>query len=493
MVSFTLGSSTICNCSGIRFLKMCAVFLLLMIFSVAARAQFTTSSDGNGGLIITGYSGSSAAITIPATITVGGTPENVTTIGSGAFSYSSPTSITVSAGITTIQSDAFSVDTALTSISLPSTLTTIGASAFYYCTSLTSVTIPASVTSIGDNAFKSCTALALASFLGNAPTMGAGVFLNAPNTFSVMFPYNATGFASPTWTDSSNDSYPATAVYPYTTTSDGSGGLVITAYTGSDATVSVPSTINGLSVTSIGASSFHASGVANVTIPSGVTSIGDSTFFSCASLTSITLPDTLTTIGAYAFSLCQNLLSVTIPASVTSIGDAAFEGPTYPGHFAGFLGNVTFLGNAPTMGQSVFFNANGSPTVYYYSGATGFTTPSWTDSSGDVYSTVELTSTDLFGGVVKPSGYKKSAWFGTYAYNQYPLVYQFYLGYEYAYDAGGGGVYLYDYASGHFWYTNPTDFPIVYDFSLAAYLYYYEVNTPHRHFYNFNTSQIFTQ
>jgi len=100
---------------------------------------------------------------------------------------------------------------------------------------------------------------------------------------------------------------------------------------------------------------------------------------------------------------------------------------------------------------------------------------------------------DLFSGVVTGTNLKRSPWFGHYTYNAYPLVYEYNLGYEYTFDAGGGGVYLYDYSSGHFWYTQASYFPFVYDFTLQAFLYYYNVNTPHRHFYDFNTSTIITE
>ena len=65
---------------------------------------------------------------------------------------------------------------------------------------------------------------------------------------------------------------------------------------------------------------------ANVTIPAGVTSIGDSAFEGCTSLTSITIPSSVTSIGAAAFAYCWSLTGITIPSSVTSIGDQAFEG-----------------------------------------------------------------------------------------------------------------------------------------------------------------------
>ena len=63
----------------------------------------------------------------------------------------------------------------------------------------------------------------------------------------------------------------------------------------------------------------------SITIPDGVTSIGDGVFYNCNSLTSITIPDGVTGIGAYAFYGCNSLASIKIPEGVTSIGDSAFS------------------------------------------------------------------------------------------------------------------------------------------------------------------------
>lgn len=55
-----------------------------------------------------------------------------------------------------------------------------------------------------------------------------------------------------------------------------------------------------------------------------VTSIGESAFARCTELTSVAIPESVTSIGDLAFYGCSKLTSVTIPQSVTSIGHSAF-------------------------------------------------------------------------------------------------------------------------------------------------------------------------
>ena len=79
------------------------------------------------------------------------------------------------------------------------------------------------------------------------------------------------------------------------------------------------------SVTSIGREAFAScEALTTITIPNGVTSIDYWTFNNCISLTSITIPDSVTSIGERAFSSCRALTSITIPDSVTSIGENCF-------------------------------------------------------------------------------------------------------------------------------------------------------------------------
>jgi len=63
---------------------------------------------------------------------------------------------------------------------------------------------------------------------------------------------------------------------------------------------------------------------ANVTIPAGVTTIGEMAFFKNHILIGLTIPADVISIGHWAFAQCENLTTVTIPASVTSIGVGAF-------------------------------------------------------------------------------------------------------------------------------------------------------------------------
>jgi hypothetical protein len=111
----------------------------------------------------------------------------------------------------------------------------------------------------------------------------------------------------------------------YTYTTNGDGTCTITGYTGSGGAVTIPSTINGLPVTSIEDWAFgYCTTLTSVTIPDSVTSIGDYAFGWCYSLTSVTIGNSVTSIGDWAFSDCTSLTSVTIGNNVISIGDYAF-------------------------------------------------------------------------------------------------------------------------------------------------------------------------
>ncbi len=102
------------------------------------------------------------------------------------------------------------------------------------------------------------------------------------------------------------------------------GTVEITDYTGDAAKLSIPATLGGKKVTGIGEKAFSDCDLTSVTVPNGVTSIGDGAFAYCTSLAAVNMPDSLKNIGSNAFEFCISLTSITIPDNVTSIGYSAF-------------------------------------------------------------------------------------------------------------------------------------------------------------------------
>ncbi|HUJ71412.1 MAG TPA: leucine-rich repeat domain-containing protein [Verrucomicrobiae bacterium] len=113
----------------------------------------------------------------------------------------------------------------------------------------------------------------------------------------------------------------AQAQWLYTTNS---GGITITGYTGPGGAVTIPSTLESLTVTNIGSTAFQgATNLTSVVIPNTVMSIMDYVFFDCPNLTSVALPTSVTLVYPHAFNNCPNL-TVTIYGSGTSVPNGLF-------------------------------------------------------------------------------------------------------------------------------------------------------------------------
>ncbi|WP_017209355.1 leucine-rich repeat protein [Clostridium beijerinckii] len=107
---------------------------------------------------------------------------------------------------------------------------------------------------------------------------------------------------------------------------DKSTGTIVK-YTNDNSTTSlvIPSEIDGVQVKRIGEKVFEDSKLESITMPNGVTSIGNFAFAGCVNLTSIIIPNGVTSIGVCAFESCNSATDITIPSSVTSIGWCAFH------------------------------------------------------------------------------------------------------------------------------------------------------------------------
>ena len=115
-------------------------------------------------------------VTVPATVNYENTEDNVTTIGSGFDQvFSKATNVTLSNGITTIETYAF-INSPVTSITLPYTLSTIKQGAFRQ-SKITEITIPSNVTQIPDRCFMGCNALTEITLGSGITDIGINAFM----------------------------------------------------------------------------------------------------------------------------------------------------------------------------------------------------------------------------------------------------------------------------------------------------------------------------
>ncbi len=176
----------------------------------------------------------------------------------------------------------------------------------------------------------------------------------------------------------------------------GDGTCIITGYTGSGDDISVPNTIDGLVVTSIGDFAFQD-----------------------MNLTGIVIPASVTNIGSWAFSMCTNLTAVYFHGAPPSLGEMVFDSdigtviyyPPMAAEWGATLGGCPAVLWNPQVKEGTFFGTKadgfgftvtnaGNPTIVVEA-STNLSSPVW----------VPLTTNTLTGGTTT---------FRDYGWTDYP-------------------------------------------------------------------------
>jgi hypothetical protein len=200
-------------------------------------------------------------------------------------------------------------------------ITYIGWYAFYDLEKLEMTTLPASITYIDEGAFSGCTGITQITLPANLTFIGRIAFYNCHNLADISLPASVRFDDNPFVQCYSFNSFTVTGTGPLKAIENGKA-LVWD----NTELISYP----------------MASG--NITLPEGITSIGNYTFYGCE-LTQISLPEGLTSIGNSAFN-GSRLAQIDFPESLSSIGDIAFSYTS--------LKQVTLPANTVTIGSGAF-------------------------------------------------------------------------------------------------------------------------------------------
>ena len=284
-----------------------AFIMLSMILSMVLFAPFAKTV--NAGIVASGSCGDNVTYTLDdaGKLTISGTGPmyDYKSNGSNLSPFADDDdikSVVINSGVTSIGVYAFHGCKNLTSVTIPSSVIVIGGFAFYDNSSLQSVTIPNGVKAIESYAFYGCDDLTSVT-IPNSVTSIDYVAFGCTGLTSVTIPSSVTSLDPQAF----------------------SGGLVsINVNSNNPNYCSENGIVFNKDKTEI--ITFPKGKTdASYTIPSSVTSIGESAFNGCYNLTSVTIPDGVTTIGTYAFGYCNNLKKVVIPESVNEIGYHAFN------------------------------------------------------------------------------------------------------------------------------------------------------------------------
>ena len=325
----------------------------------------SSAFEGGGAKITQHYDGPDNSPTVDYYVPM--TLKSVTVtdeerLGYGAFyGLSGLTDLSINAGVREIGGYAFRNCAGLAEFVLPNGISEIEVGVFRGCSGLNNLSIHDGVTRIASYAFSECSGLSNVILSDGVTSIGESAFSGCSNLTSVTIPDSVTRIGANAFRDCNSLSevhVSDLAAWCSVSFADNPLKYAHNLYLNGEliAQVVIPS-----GVTSIESNAFWGcSNLTSVTLPDSVTSIGANAFLGCDSLTEVhvsdiaawcsvsfadnplkyahnlhlngelitqlTIPSGVTGIAANAFSGCSGLTSVTLPDGMTSIGDNAFSG-----------------------------------------------------------------------------------------------------------------------------------------------------------------------
>ncbi len=135
-----------------------------------------------------------------------------------------------------------------------------------------------------------------------------------------------------------------------------SGNATIVEYTGNSSIVTIPSTLNNITVDKIGDRVFFGrADITEVIIPSSVTKLGEYVF-AYSGITSLSIPSGVTELSGICLG-CDSLASISIPESVTKLTHSAFCG------CVSLSGSFTIPSGITDIGYKAFFGCTSLTTL----------------------------------------------------------------------------------------------------------------------------------
>ncbi len=248
--------------------------------------------------------------------------------------------------VVSIEDGALSGSLTLKSVTLPSSVTMIGEGAFDGCLNLKTINLE-NVTTIVDAAFNDCEKMTNVTLNDDTANISATAFTGCDTLYiNVTNNSNQKSYAISNSIDYKCET--EEALQYYRDYADDDSTVNIIGYSGAEADLTVPATIDGANVVMIDSGAFSGNSVIkNVVLPStvttikseafnacvnlksiqmkGVLTISEKAFYDCTALDTATVGDTLTTIDTNAFANCSALKEFYFGDSITSIGDNAFK------------------------------------------------------------------------------------------------------------------------------------------------------------------------